>query len=195
LDTTIFLSRIFLLAKHKQENARQKNSGRQVGELLLKFSTSSDERRVAESKRGWVALPEITTMNLKSAESAISGAWQAGLVIGMLTLIGTGAAIVFSSAESRGAVVVPLANVAILFALSYGVWRKNRICAVLLAGYFVFLIAVMTVSWVQSKTVPLGILLYFVAMALCLNGARGTFAYHKIKQSEAGSSQEYAEQQ
>ncbi|MGE0132642.1 MAG: hypothetical protein AB7U82_31570 [Blastocatellales bacterium] len=134
-------------------------------------------------------------MNLKSAESAISGAWLSGAVIGVLTLIWTGAAILFSSAGSRGAAVAPLANVVILFALSYGVWRKNRICAVLLAVYFVSLVAWKAASWTRSGAVPLGILTDFVAMALCLNGARGAFAYHKIQQSEAGSGREYAEQQ
>lgn len=133
-------------------------------------------------------------MNLKSAESAINGAWLSGAVIGLLTLIWTGAAILFSSAGSRGAAIAPLANVVILFALSYGVWRKSRICAVSLAVYFVSLVAWKTASWAESKTVPLGILTDFVAMALCLNGVRGAFAYHKIRRSEAGGGQEYAEQ-
>ena len=134
-------------------------------------------------------------MNLKSAENAIYGAWLAGAVIGVLTLIWTITAILFSSAESRGAAAAPLANVVILFALSYGVWRKNRICAVLLAFYFVFLVVWKTVSWTQSNAVPLGILTDFIAMLLCLNGVRGAFAYNKAKQSLAGSGQEYAEQQ
>jgi len=133
-------------------------------------------------------------MNLKSAESAINGAWLTGLVIGVLALIQTAAAALFSGGDWRGSLVAPFVFVVVLFALSYGVWRKNRICAVLLAAYFVFVVARMTVSWVQSKTVPLGILLYFIAMLLLLNGARGVFAYHRIKRNEAVSGQEYAEQ-
>lgn len=133
-------------------------------------------------------------MNLKSAESAINGAWMAGGVIGVLTLIWTGAAILFSSAGSRGAALAPLANVVILFAPSYGVWRKNKICAALLAVYFVSLVGWKAVSWTQTRTVPLGILTDFVAMSLCLNGVRGAFAYHRIKQNEAVSDQEYVEQ-
>jgi len=132
-------------------------------------------------------------MNLKSAESAINGAWLTGLVIGVLTLIQTGVAILFLGGDWRGMVVAPFAFVVILFALSYGVWRKNRICAVLLAASFVSEVARMTVSWIESKTVPLGILLYFIAMSLFLNGARGVFAYHRIKRNEAVSGQEYVE--
>jgi hypothetical protein len=87
------------------------------------------------------------------------------------------------------------AQVIILFALSYGVWRKNKISAVLLAVYFISLVAEKTALWIQSETVPWGILVDFLAILLCLNGARGVFAYHRIKQSEAVSGQEYVEQQ
>jgi len=138
-------------------------------------------------------------MNLKSAESAINGAWLTGLVVGILTLIRMGAVILFSGGYLRGVAVAPFVNVAILviilFALSYGVWRKNNVCAVLLAVYFVSLVAWKAVLWAQSKTVPPGILMDFLAMLLCLNGARGMFAYHRIKRSEAISGQEYVEQQ
>src|SRR5215510_5536279 len=119
-------------------------------------------------------------MNLKSAESAINGAWLTGLVIGALTLIQMGAVILFSRGVARGAAVAPFVYVAILviilFALSYGVWRKNKICAALLAVYFISLVAWKTVSWTQDKIVPFGILVDFLAMLLCLNGARGVFA-------------------
>jgi hypothetical protein len=126
-------------------------------------------------------------MNLKSAESAINGAWLTGLVIGILTLIQTSVAAFFSGdgrlKETGAAFVI----VIILFALSYGVWRKNKICAVLLAVYFVSQVAGMAASWIQSRAVPVGILLYFLAMALCLNGARGVFAYHRVSQLNAES--------
>jgi len=142
-------------------------------------------------------------MNLKSARSAIDGAWLTGVVIGILTLIQTVVAVLFFNGDWRreavgsfGAVAILFAlSMAVLFALSYGVWRKNKICAILLAVYFVCLFARTTVSWIQSKTVPAGILLLFIALLLSLNGVRGVFAYHRIKESEAGSGQEYVEQQ
>ncbi|HKQ72698.1 MAG TPA: hypothetical protein VJ810_03150 [Blastocatellia bacterium] len=138
-------------------------------------------------------------MNLKSAESAIYGAWLTGLVIGVLTSIRIGAVILFSSGYLRGEVVgsyvIIGVLVVILFALSYGVWRKNKICALLLAVYFISLVAWKTALWVQNETVPWGILVDFFAMLLCLNGARGVFAYHRIKQSETESGHAYAEQQ
>lgn len=124
-------------------------------------------------------------MNLKSAESAITGAWLAGLVVGILTLTWTITAILLSSSDWRRAAVVPLAYVVILFALSYGVWRKNKVCAVLLAVYFVSLVAWETVWWAENRVVPLSILPDFIALLLGLNGVRGAFAYHRIKQTEA----------
>jgi|SRR5262245_3278582 len=142
-------------------------------------------------------------MNLKSAESAIYGSWLAGLVIGVLTTVRMGAIILFSRNDLSGEAVASFVNVGalviILFALSYGVWRKNKICAVLLAIYFILLVTWKAVLWVRSgirsETVPFGILVDFLAILLCLNGARGVFAYHRIKRSETVSGQEYVEQQ
>lgn len=138
-------------------------------------------------------------MNLKSAEIAIYGAWLTGLVIGVLSSIRMGAFILFSSSDWSVEAVRSYINVGalviILFALTYGVWRKNKICAVLLAVYFISLVAGKTALWIQSETVPWGILVDFLAILLCLNGARGVFAYHRIKQSEAVSGQEYVERQ
>ena len=133
-------------------------------------------------------------MKLKSAKSAINGASLTGLVIGILYLIRT-FVVLFLNGDWRREAVVAFGSIAILFALSYGVWRKNKICAILLALYFLSLFAWMTASWIQSKTVPKGILLFFIAILLCLNGVRGVFAYHRIKENEAVSGQEYVEQQ
>src|SRR5262249_32864197 len=100
----------------------------------------------AQARRS--ALSEATTMNLKSAESAINGASLTGLVIGILTLIQT-VVVLFLNGDLRGEAVVAFGSIAILFALSYGVWRKNKICAILLALYFLSLFAWMTASWIQ----------------------------------------------
>jgi hypothetical protein len=129
-------------------------------------------------------------MNLKSAENAITGATLAGLVVAVLTLIWTITAMLFSGSGSRSWALAPLTHVVVLLALSYCVWRKNKVCAILLTVYFVSLLAWKTASWVQSKAVPLGILSDFIALLLCLNGVRGLFAYHKLKQNE-----QYVEQQ
>lgn len=134
-------------------------------------------------------------MNLKSAESAINIEWMTGLVIGVQTLIQTVVVVLFINGEWSREASAAVINVLALFALSYGVWRKNKICAVLLALYFTLQFALMVFSFIQSKTTPVGILLYFIAMALCLYGARAVFAYHKIKQNESESGQEYVGQQ
>jgi hypothetical protein len=126
-------------------------------------------------------------MKMKSAYSAIYGAWLTGFVIGALTLIQTGAVIFYSDGGAHKETVLALASVAILFALSYGVWRRNKICAILLAVYFVLQVGGMAISWIQSRTTPVGILLYFIAMSLCLNGARGVFAHHRFTRIKAES--------
>jgi len=121
-------------------------------------------------------------MNLKSAESAINGAWLTGLVIGVLTLIGSIIAFIYSDTHSRWTTLLNFADVAILFAFAYGVWRKSRVGAVLLSAYVAYLVIRQLVSWAQSGAVPRGILIGVIALLLCLNGIRGMFAYHKIKQ-------------
>jgi hypothetical protein len=122
-------------------------------------------------------------MNLKSAESAINGAWLTGLVVGALSLIRSATALFFSAGYGRSSVYLTFVDVAVLFALAYGVWRKSRICAILLSLYFIYLAVLKTASWVQSGTVPPGILIDVIALLLCLNGVRGTFAYHNIAQA------------
>ncbi len=120
------------------------------------------------------------SMKLKSAESAINGAWLTGFVVAILAVIRTIVAIIFASPDSRWAAALTLIDVFTLFALAYGVWRKSRICALLLAAYFVYLTGLKTALWIRSGEVPPGILLDAVALLIALNGVRGTIAYHKI---------------
>jgi hypothetical protein len=120
-------------------------------------------------------------MKLESAQSAINGAWLTGLVVGLLTLIRAAVVFFFSSADSRWMVAAILPDLAILFGLAYGVYRKNRICAALLCAYFLYLLISKARMWAVTHSVPPGILIDGIAMLLCLNGARGAFAYHKLK--------------
>jgi hypothetical protein len=125
----------------------------------------------------------IPFMKLKSAEGAINGAWLTGFIVGVLALIRTIIALIFSGPDSRWSAALTFADVVVLFALAYGVWRKSRACAVLLSAYFVYLTALKTVLWIRSGVVPPGILLDAVALLICLNGVRGVFGYHKIEQT------------
>jgi hypothetical protein len=118
-------------------------------------------------------------MKLESAQSAINGAWLTGLVVGLLTLINAAAAFVLSSGNSRWMVMAILPDLAILFGLAYGVYRKSRICAALLSAYFAYLLISKARMWAMTHVVPPGILIDGIAMLLCLNGARGAFAYYE----------------
>jgi len=122
-------------------------------------------------------------MKLESAQSAINGAWLTGLVVGLLTLINAAVAFILSSGNSRWMVMAILPDLAILFGLAYGVYRKNRICAALLLAYFVYLLISKARMWTMTHSVPQGILVDGIAMLLCLNGVRGAFAYHKLRQT------------
>jgi hypothetical protein len=122
-------------------------------------------------------------MKLESAQNAINGAWLTGLVVGLLTLIRAAVAFIFSSSNSRWMVMAILPDLAILFGLAYGVYRKNRVCAALLFAYFLYLLISKARMWMMTHSVPPGILIDGIAMLLCLNGARGAFACHKLRQT------------
>jgi hypothetical protein len=122
-------------------------------------------------------------MKLESAQSAINGAWLTGLIVGLLTLINAVVAFILSSGNSRWMVMAIIPDLAILFGLAYGVYRKNRICAALLSAYFLYLLISKARMWAMTHSVPPGILIDGIAMLLCLNGVRGAFAYRKLRQT------------
>jgi hypothetical protein len=119
-------------------------------------------------------------MTLKSAESAINGAWLTGLIVGILASINTLIAFGFSDPSARWGARGVFVQIAVLFGLAYGVKRRNRVCAVLLPVYFISLMLQKYLAWRQSGLVPPGILIDGMALALCLYGMVGAFAYYKL---------------
>ena len=109
----------------------------------------------------------------------IRNAWIAGCISGSLTLLLTLLAIFGKSFFYFSA--WELIDVALVFGLVFGIYRKSRTCAVLMLVYFIS-----AKIFIMSETgKPSGIPLALVFVYFYWQGVVGTFAYHKIKRMAA----------
>jgi len=116
-------------------------------------------------------------MDIEKAEKAIKGAWIAGVISGSITLLVAVLALVGVRIFNFSAWT--FIDVALVFGLAYGIYRKNRVCAVIMFVYFVISKIYMMFTVGGLAGLPLAILFsYFF-----FQGIRGTFAYHKLKGS------------
>lgn len=104
----------------------------------------------------------------------IRNAFTAACISGTLTLAVT----LFSMA---GTVILDadawtLIDVALIFGLAYGIWRKSRVCAVLMLAYFLMSKILLVIQTGQFQ----GGLLALIFFYYYLRGAIATFAYHRL---------------
>ncbi|HEY0505269.1 MAG TPA: hypothetical protein VGD42_17440 [Lysobacter sp.] len=107
----------------------------------------------------------------------IRNAWVAAVVSGGVTLVVTLVAI--SGTSILGFTAWELLDVALVFGLAFGIYKKSRICAVLMLGYFV-----MAKIFIMIEAgAPRGLLLAIVFAYFFFQGAAGTFEYHKLRRA------------
>ena len=119
---------------------------------------------------------EITSeeaMDKDKANNAIKSAWIAAIVSAGFTLIAAVTGLFGLDLSALWIVIVMLG-------LAFGIYKKNRACAVILFVYWVVgAIWEIAVSGLTGS-LPLGIV-----FAICFFwGIRGTFAYHRIVKAE-----------
>jgi len=117
------------------------------------------------------------TYRLKEAEASIKFALQAGIVYGTLTLI----LVLFSLAgyDFTGLInASALIDVCLRFGLSFGIYKKSRIAAVLMLVYFVF-----NQAWIVIVLKRFPAMLSWLFLILFLKGVQGTFTYQKLSKS------------
>ena len=119
-------------------------------------------------------------MDMGKAKSAIKNAWIAGAISGVLTMI-------FSLIGAFGYDLWSLIDAFLILGLSFGIYKKNRACAVILFVYWIGSKILQIVELgVQGQvgssigTLPIAIIFgyYF------FQGIRGTFAYRRIVKEE-----------
>jgi hypothetical protein len=122
-------------------------------------------------------------MNLEKASSAIKAAFVCGVLSTVLTLIATvigifHGGIKFGDTEFSAFMLI---DVVLLAGFTIGLFFKSRVCASLMLIYFIWC---KYLQWSVEIKAPMFIIglafLYFYAQ-----GARGAFAYHKLKKKEA----------
>ena len=105
----------------------------------------------------------------------IRNAWVAGAVSGTITL----AVVLFSIAgvQILGFSAWEFFDVAFVFALAFGIYKKSRTCAIVMLLYF----AVSKVLIISENGLKGGIVLSLVFFYYYCYGIAGTFAYHRLK--------------
>jgi hypothetical protein len=119
------------------------------------------------------------------ASDQIAAAWVMGTISGFLTLIA-------SLSGGSGHPIFPgfdydnLIDVVIIFGLTFGIYKKNRIAAILMLSYFV-VNEIFIISNPEQFHIPISAafsLGSFVFGFCYLLGVIGTFVHHKIVKSE-----------
>ena len=118
----------------------------------------------------------------EAALKHIKHAWVAGVVSGSMTLL------LIAIAASGSTVVAELGvdwwsliDVVAIFGLSLGIYKKSRICSLLMFVYFVGSKIILWATMGNVRGVPLAILFgYFF-----FQGIRATFAYHSLSEQTA----------
>lgn len=120
--------------------------------------------------------PEIPADIAKKIKSA----WIAACISGTVTLVMTLIAM-------RGTPILELdawslLDVGLIFALAFGIYKKSRVCAVVLLAYFILShILVMMASGKAS-----GLLVALIFGYYYVQGIVGTFAFHKWRAAHRG---------
>ena len=108
-------------------------------------------------------------------QSNIKGAWIAGTVSIIITLIFIGLSFQVPEIAAMGINVWALVDVAIMAGLTFGVYRKSRAAAVGLFGFFLLNKLVMLAQTGQFS----GGFLSIIFLILYGRGIKGPFDYHK----------------
>ena len=109
----------------------------------------------------------------------IKGAWIAGLVSAGITLVFVCLALMGTSL--LGVDAWALVDVALMAALSYGVFRKSRTCAILLLALFALNKILMLVEAGTVSGLPLTLVFFY----FFIQGVVGTFQFHRWRRESA----------
>ena len=117
---------------------------------------------------------------MEEAEKKIKNAWIAALISGTLTLLVTLYAVFGESIMGFDAWA--FFDVALIFGLAYGIYRKSRTCAVVMLVYFVAAKIFLIAQTGTASGLPLALVfIYFYAL-----GVVGTFRYHALRAQGGG---------
>ena len=129
-----------------------------------------------------VDLPEQEGEVPEEIRKKIKAAWIAGCVTAGITVVFI--LIAMAGTSILGMNAWGFIDVAIFLALSYGVYKKSRTCAIFLLAFFVLEKILM---WMQTGQ-PTGWIVAAIFTWFYIQGVIGTFQYHSWKQTEENAS-------
>ncbi len=116
----------------------------------------------------------------RNPEAVIQQAWQLGIACGLFTL--AAGLIAFSGHPLFGYTVWNLLDAAVIFLLSFGVYKKSRFCALLLFLYYVASSIFLIIDNRQYAAIAAQV----VFSSYLLRGVQGTFVFHRAGGDNAG---------
>ena len=120
-------------------------------------------------------------MDISTAEKHINYAWKVGSVWGLLVLTLTLSSEFNDEIRQRfGHDLWNLFDVVVIFSLTYGVYKKSRICSILLLSYFIL----SQITYIAETEGYHGGVFALVFLYFYIQGIRGTFEYHNIKKND-----------
>lgn len=115
----------------------------------------------------------------------IKNGWVAGCISGGLTLV---VLFAMSGAELPGIDAWMLVDVALIFGLTFGIYRKSRTCAVIMLVYY--LVSKILIMIETGK--PGGLFMSVLFAYFFWQGVSGTFAYHRFLREASPAAAERA---
>ena len=113
-------------------------------------------------------------------DQMIKQGWIAGVVVGCLSFLSWGIAMLRNETFVQGVEisVYQIVDILVVFGLSYGIYMKSRVCAVILTGYFLLakLIQLLIVVYPQNLFAILGLAVF---LPFFIRAIIGTFNYQK----------------
>ncbi|MBL8277757.1 MAG: hypothetical protein JNL93_13735 [Pelomonas sp.] len=116
----------------------------------------------------------------------IKSAWVAGCISGAVTLAVT--LLAMAGTQTMGFSAWSLLDVALIFGLSFGIYKKSRTCAVVMLVYFV----TSKIILMMEARAASGLLVALVFGYFYVQGILGIFAFHKFKAAQAAEAQRAA---
>jgi hypothetical protein len=125
------------------------------------------------------AVPEAVRKKIRNATVA-------GIVSGTITLLATVIAMLTKPESNLAAWT--LLDVALVFGLTFGIYRKSRVCAVAMVIYFAISKIVVIPSISNPVSMGIALVVGGAFIYLYVQGMLGAFAYHKHLRTLPGKS-------
>jgi serine/threonine-protein kinase len=153
------------------------------GIIYAKYEQNT-ERDAAWQSQTPAAIPSPDKASTVGAQDrkwkkAIRNACIAGTICGVLTLLVTLIAVAGVDIPGLEFDLWTLFDVFLIFALTFGIYKKNRVCAVLM---FVYFVGSKVLMWKESGSVS-GLGMATLFGYFFLQGILGTFAYHRTHET------------